>query len=900
MFALTLTSHCFAGSIGHIGSEFIERPKGMCKLFSKLTMWYLWAVMVIGQFSAASGQTVASFTKEADGALCVLANTARLKLQVCGENIIRVVYTMESSIPASQSLVVARSTFTPGTWDATEDAAAIVVTTPKVTATVNKATGLVSFAASGTGVCTELARTLTAVTKGGVGGYAGSLSFDSPASEGVYGLGNLSMAVPGWEGPSYWDDYTAPPDKTGQLNIRGLKVDMHQVNWMDIIPFFMTSRGYGILMNFCCHAVKTAPLNFTADFLLNNSWDYYFIYGPQFDTVISGYRLITGAAPLPPKWAFGYWQCKNRYASSAELTAAVSTFRSQNIPIDCIVQDWMWWTGGVNGRGSFAWDAPFADPSTWISTIHNGNCRFALSIWPTFSTESANYAAMEPHLIKDVVCNGTTTEPGVFMNAFDTTGLKMFWEYMKTTCFDKGVDAWWMDATEPECALLSGVNTDMGVIDQYANAYSMMHAKNIWERQRASSEAKRVVNLTRSFYAGQQRYGTMYWNGDISSDMKNVATTVAGGINSCMAGNPYWCSDIGGFMGTLTDETLVRWFEAGTFFPIFRVHGSRDTEIYKMSASARPIAVAFSRLRYRLMPYIYSLAWKVTSEGYTITRALPFDFPEDAGVLNIANQFMFGPALLVNPVTAAGSKSRSVYLPAGTWYDFWTGAANEGTAGRNVTAEAPLERIPIYARAGAILPMGPNIQYADQSVDPIELRIYPGADGSFNLYEDEGDGYGYESGSYSVIPISYSQSTGKVTIGHRTGSFPGMKESRTFNVVFVAPGKGVDTTVTATPDCVIPYSGSLVIGCPVAIDAGGRGVQHRRNLPAFSVYSAGEWYRFPAGYADVPNHIAVYSLSGRLLRSAVIKGQSFSLRRDFGLSRGTYLIRVRAALQRMQ
>jgi alpha-D-xyloside xylohydrolase len=844
-------------------------------------------------FSLGNAETVDSFTKETDGALCVLSNGARLKLQVCGENIIRVVYTMGSSIPSSQSLVVARSTFTPGTWDATENTAAVVVTTPKVTATVAKSSGLISFAASGNAVCTESARTLSPVTKGSAAGYSGTLNFTSPENEGVYGLGNLSMATGGWNGTSYWDSYTVPPDKTGQLNIRGFNVDMHQVNWMDVIPFFMATSGYGVLMNFCCHAAKAAPLNFTADFLLNNSWDYYFIYGPKFDAIISGYRFITGPAPMLPKWAFGYWQCKNRYSSADSLAIAVSTFRSQNIPLDCIVQDWMWWAGGATGRGSFIWDSKFANPSTWISTLHNSNCRFALSIWPTFSTGTAAYTAMQPHLITSVTCNGTASDPGAFMNAFDTTGLKIFWDYMKTSCLDNGVDAWWMDATEPECNFLTGFNTDMGMSDLYANAYSMIHAKNIYERQRAASNSKRVVNLTRSFYAGQQRYGTMYWNGDIMSDMKNVPTTIAGGINSCMAGNPYWCSDIGGFQGTLTDETLIRWFEAATFFPIFRIHGSRNTEIYNMSATARPIAAAFSKLRYRLMPYIYSLAWKVTSEGYTMTRALPFDFPDDASVRNIANQFMFGPALLVNPVTAAGATSRTVYLPAGTWYDFWTGAVNNGAAGRTAAPDAPLQRIPLYARAGAILPMGPNIQYATQSADPIELRIYPGADGSFNLYEDQGDGYGYETGSYSIIPISYSQSTGRVTVGQRTGSFTGMPVNRTFNVVFVASGKGVDTTVTANPDCVIPYTGAGITGCPVSMIGSGEMIapDHRRPS-AFTTRITGERFLLPACYTTVPNQLAVYSLSGKLLRIASIKGQSVSLRKDFGLPGGVYFIRI--------
>jgi hypothetical protein len=359
------------------------------------------------------------------------------------------------------------------------------------------------------------------------------------------------------------------------------------------------------------------------------------------------------------------------------------------------------------------------------------------------------------------------------------------------------------------------------MVDLYSNAYSLASSKNVYERQRSVSTDKRVVNLTRSFYAGQQRYGTIYWNGDLNADSINcVKMTVAGGINSCMAGNAYWCSDIGGFQNNCSpgiascEEIMTRWFQAGTFFPIFRVHGTRATEIYNYSAQTQQICTEFSRVRYRLMPYIYSLAWKVTNENYTITRALPFDFPSDPAVFNIANQFMFGPALLINPVTVAGATSRSVYLPAGTWYDFWTGAPNANTAGRTVTASAPIQTIPVYARAGAIIPMGPRIQWVNQKQpDTIELRVYPGADGNFTLYEDEGDNYGYESGSFAIIPISYNNASGVVTIGSRTGTFPGMLTNRIFNIVFVNSGHGIADTITPNPDCVISYGGSAVSTC---------------------------------------------------------------------------------------
>jgi alpha-D-xyloside xylohydrolase len=840
-----------------------------------------------------TAQTVSSFSKESDGALCVLSNSARLKLQVCSDNIVRVVYTMGNTIPSSKSLVVDRDAFVPGSWDVSENSSSVTVTTSKVTATVNKSTGRITFAASGSNICTETDRALTAVTKGGTAGYSGTLKFDSPTNEGVYGLGNLSMAKGGWEGTSYWDNAQIAPDKTGQLNIRNFTVDMHQVNWMDVIPFFMTTSGYGILMNFGCHASKKAGLDFTADFLFNGSWDYYFIYGPQFDAIISGYRYLTGPAPLPPKWAFGFWQCKNRYASSAEINTAIQTYRSQKIPLDCIVQDWMWWSGGAEGRGSFTWDAQFANPQSWIKSVHDNNTHFALSIWPTFSSAATtNYNEMKQHLITTVACNGTSTDPGVFMNAWDTTGLRKFWGLMKSSAFDNGVDAYWMDATEPECNLLTGFNTSMGVVDLYSNTYALMHAKNIYERQRAISSEKRVVNLTRSFWAGQQRYGTMYWNGDISSkDIKNVATTVAGGINSCMAGNPYWCSDIGGFMDSLKDETLIRWFQAGTFFPIFRVHGSRNTEIYAMSSTARPIATEFSKLRYRLMPYIYSLGWKVTNEGYTMTRALPFDFADDASVRNIADQFMFGPSLLVNPVVTAGVTSRSVYLPSGTWYDFWTGTANNGTAGRNTNASAPLNRIPIYARAGSILPMGPEIQYATERSDTIELRVYPGKNGSFTLYEDEGDNYNYENGKYAEIPVTYVDNEKNVIIGSRKGSFTGMGATKIFNVVFVKENHGIGPSATSNPDYKLTYTGSQVSCIPTGIVAG---VQQSAVKPVtmISIQALNRNYVFPREYRGAQKEVCLFDCSGKLLKKIITKDNTLDVRSHVKVANRVTVMRV--------
>ncbi|MGB7569306.1 MAG: TIM-barrel domain-containing protein, partial [Chitinivibrionales bacterium] len=610
---------------------------------------------------------------------------------------------------------------------------------------------------------------------------------------------------------------------------------------------------------------------------------------------ISGYRNITGPVPMLPKWAFGYWQCKNRYMSSSQILGVVDTFRQKSLPVDIIVQDWSWWSGTTTGYGSFTWDTPYTNPapSSWISTLHSNNAHFGISIWENFMPGESNYATMQSHLIT-TTCN---SNGGPYLNIFDTTGARLYWNLLNSVLYSVGVDAWWNDATEPECPELTGLSTSNGVIDQCNNEYSLACAKNIYTNQRAVSSAKRVVNLSRSFYGGQARFGTIYWNGDLSSSsMVNVATTVSGGLNGSMSGNPYWCSDIGGFqnnVGAQTDDILERWFQAGTFFPIFRVHGSRATEIYNMSAAAASIATAFDILRYRLMPYIYSLAWMVTNQNYTITRALPFDFSSDPNVLSTdyPDQYMFGPALMINPVHTTNATSRSVYLPAGTtWYNFWTGATTAG--GTSVTASAPASIIPIYARAGAILPMGPKIMYATQSVDPIELRVYPGANGSFTLYEDEGDNYNYESGKYATIPITYQDATKNLIIGARSGSFTGMVASRTFNVVFVSSGHGIADTITADPDKVLTYTGTAVSTTGVLVAPQSASFPSVRSLSA-TLKTTENIVTLGSEFAGKSKSVAVYDLSGHMIAMKTLRTNTINLRKDLGVPSGVYIVKAK-------
>jgi alpha-D-xyloside xylohydrolase len=376
-----------------------------------------------------------------------------------------------------------------------------------------------------------------------------------------------------------------------------------------------------------------------------------------------------------------------------------------------------------------------------------------------------------------------------------------------------------MDTVEPETEGLQdniqlGHKLAIGSGNRYVNLYPLLTEEGVYKGQRSASDQKRVFILGRSAFAGSQRAAVTAWSGDILSNFETLKRQIPAGLNYSLSGLPYWTTDIGGFVsGDPNDpayrELFVRWFQFGTFSPIFRVHGTRSTdqnELWSYGPEAQKILTDYDRLRYELMPYIYSVAWKTTSEGYTPMRPLVMDFRTDPRALNIGDQFMFGPAILVNPVTEEKATSRHLYLPQTKWYDFWTGAVVDG--GKAIDTPAPLERVPLFVRAGSIIPVGPDVQYAaEKPADPIELRVYPGADGDFTLYEDENDSYNYEKGAYAVIPFHWDDAKRTLTIGERKGQFPGMVQSRKFRVVQVRSGHGTGIGQSAQADKEVEYSG---------------------------------------------------------------------------------------------
>ena len=536
--------------------------------------------------------------------------------------------------------------------------------------------------------------------------------------------------------------------------------------------------------------------------------DYYFIYGPRIDQVVSGYRQITGQAPLMPRWAFGLWQSRQRYETAQQITDVLAGFRSRAIPIDNIVEDWFYWKADAWGSHEFD-PARFPDPAGLLKTVHEQfHAHFMISVWPKFYPGTKNFDEMQSRgflyqrNLKEKI-HDWVGFVYTFYDAFNPEAGKLFWAQIEKNLLPLGIDGWWLDATEPDLTkspTLQGQRdymhpTALGSGSRVLNAFPLCNSKAVYEGQREAAPNQRVFILTRSAFAGMQRYAAATWSGDISSTWEALQKQIPAGLSFGLSGMPYWSMDIGGFSVPPRfssrnpkpedveewRELNARWFEFGTFVPLLRVHGEfPHREMWEFGGEKHPAYLAmlkFDQLRYRLMPYIYSLAGQVTQENGTIMRALVMDFPEDATAREIGNQYMFGPAVLVSPITTFKSRQRKVYLPASTgWYDFWTGAFLKG--GQTIDAAAELDAIPLHVRAGSIIPFGPPLQYTDEKpADPITLFVYTGADAEFVLYEDEGVNYNYEKGAFAKIAFNWNQADKSLTIGKRAGTFPGMLQS---------------------------------------------------------------------------------------------------------------------------
>ena len=579
--------------------------------------------------------------------------------------------------------------------------------------------------------------------------------------------------------------------------------------------------------------------------------DYYFIAGKNMDEVISGYRTLTGKAPVYPKWVLGFWQSRERYQSSKDIEENMKKFRDLKIPVDNIVQDWNYWK--LDSWGSHEFEAArYPNPQAMLDSVHALHGRFMISVWPKFYDTVKNYKELDAkgwmyhQAIKDDIHDWLGFR-GSFYDAYDAGARKMFWRQMDENLYTKykfGIDAWWMDASEPnvrDCTpmwyrkALSGP-TALGTATEYFNAYSIVNADAIYNGQRSVNPNQRVFLLTRSGFAGEQRYSTATWSGDIATRWEDMRAQMTAGLNYSMAGLPFWGMDQGGFCvenryvaaqqefdktgkenADLKEwrELQARWNQFGCFVPLYRAHGQWPLrEVWNIAPAGHPAyktIVAYDKLRYRLMPYLYSMAGMVHLKDYTMMRGLVMDFNGDEKVLDIKDQWMFGSALMACPVGEYQKYSREVYLPKQKgWYDFYTGAYHAG--GQTIVADAPYDKIPVFIPEGAILPIGPEMQWSDEKKpELIDLYVYAGKDGSYTLYEDEGTNYNYEKGKYAVIDFKYDDARKQVTIGARKGSFDGMLQKRRFNIILVDQKKQQGVNLAKSPKGkVVKYSGQAV------------------------------------------------------------------------------------------
>ena len=568
--------------------------------------------------------------------------------------------------------------------------------------------------------------------------------------------------------------------------------------------------------------------------------DYYFIAGENADEVISGYRTLTGRAPVMPKWVLGFWQSREHYATQKEIVDAMQELRDRHIPVDNIVQDWQYWEADQWGSHEFE-KSRYPDPEAMLDKIHSLHGRFMISVWPKFYTNTDHYQELKANgwvypYAEEVGLTDWLGYKESFYDAYSEGGRKLFWKQMDETLYSrygKKIDAWWMDASEPnlrDCLPMDyqkalTTPTELGPSTEYLNAYGLVNADAIYNGQRGADPDKRVFLLTRSGFAGLQRYSTASWSGDIAASWLDMRAQMSAGLGYSMSGIPFWGMDIGGFTvenrfhgGNVDEwrELQTRWHQFGAFVPIFRAHGQwPNRELWNIDPTegqAYKSILYYMRLRYNMMPYLYSMAGWVYNMDYTIMRGLPMDFPDDPEVVDMSDQWMFGPAFMPCPVYEYGARSREVYLPAGSsWYDFYDGRHYEG--GRRFVADAPYERMPLYVRGGSIVPMGPDMEWCDEKQpELIDLYVYAGADGQFTLYEDDGLTYGYERGECSEITFFWTDAERELIIGERDGSYPGMLESRRFNVILVDPEHPVGYDgPQAHKGQIVDYDGKAVI-----------------------------------------------------------------------------------------
>jgi len=648
---------------------------------------------------------IRDFKKQSDGVLFNL-DKGLMKIKICSTDIVEVKYTVFNTFQTKESLVVNNKWNTPVSFSVADEANDVVISTAHLKIVVNKATNAISYLTKqGVLITAEDKadnKTMQAATIAGINTYNCTTEFNSPADEALFGLG-------------------CHPVDSLSINYKGRNQDMLIKYMTGAIPVLLSTKGYGLMWdNYSASSFYGAEANNTKFKYVSESGkqvDYYFFYGPTFDHIIDLYRTATGKAPMFPKWAFGLFQSQDRYMSQDEIISVKNNYRNNHIPLDVIVQDWYYWDPLPIGSHIMNPDR-YPNPKKMLDELHKDHIHGMISIWPVFGKGTPNYDALKKMGgMTDITWNNVVTHTyDSYYDAHNPAARALYWEQARDSLIKRyDWDAWWVDQCEPDNGTLLDARrrSDFwpGKGIDYFNTFSLEHSKGIYQGWRRDIPGKRAFFLIRQSFAGEQRNAATLWSSDITCTFESFKRQVPQGINSCVSGIPYWTSDIGGYhlnwgapdwSKPEYRELFTRWFQFGSFCPIFRIHGKGERAIFSKNwdDKTRAILVKYDKLRYRLLPYIYSLAGKVTTDNYTIMRSLAFDFRNDKNVYNIPDQYMFGPAFMVNPVTeqlytgsnaSAGKTTRDVYLPSGTtWYDFWTGKTYNG--GQTIDANAAIRK----------------------------------------------------------------------------------------------------------------------------------------------------------------------------------------------------------------
>lgn len=765
-------------------------------------------------------------------------------------NSLRILKTPLGKTVEKKSLSVIAKPNKSGVKIATSDNSRIVMKSPVLTVTLNTENGIITYVKTDGTVLlkeNENSKPFTPMKDADRDTYTVYQGFITDKEEGLYGLGQL---------------------QNGQMMQRNMSKVLIQGNVEDVSPIFQSTKGYGVFWDNYSATTYTDNENETSfSSEVGDCIDYYFMYGGSADGVIAQVRALTGEVPMMPLWSYGFMQSKERYKSQEETVGVVKKYRELGIPLDCIIQDWQYW--GHN----YLWNAmdfrnpSFDNPKAMIDSIHGMNARMMISIWSSFGPATKPYRTLDKEgLLFNIE---TWPQSGVegwppnmeypsgvrVYDCYNPKARDIYWDYLNKGIFQLGMDGWWMDSTEPDHFNWKDSDFDrqtyLGSYRSVRNAYPLMTVGGVYDHQRAETSDKRVIILTRSGFLGQQRYASNVWSGDVQSSWDMFRKQITAGLNFSLTGMPHWNSDLGGFFAgsyntngnasatrnPMYQELYVRWLQFGVFCPMMRSHGA-DTprEFFWYGKAGEPVYDALVdavKLRYSLLPYIYSTAWEVSHRQSTFMRALYMDFLNDKNTWKIGNEYMFGKAFLVAPVLHAQytpeqkqnilkenegwnkttnnqvnfslnvdftqSKEMEVYLPSGNkWYNYWTNEDFDG--GQKLKIKTSLDRIPLFVRAGSIIPIGPDVQYTNEKKwDNLIINVYPGADGTFTLYEDEGDNYNYESGAYTEIQMKWNDTKRILTIDARKGEYNGMLTKRNFTIR-TADGK----------EKVITYSGKKI------------------------------------------------------------------------------------------